>query len=449
MKKTAHGLPIVAIVGRPNVGKSSLFNRLIHQRVAITSDIAGTTRDRIYFQTEIGDLPTIIVDTGGMEYGKKENIEADVQSQARLAIAEADLILFMLDAGETLTVNDFEAADLLRKSHKPLIIVCNKYDHPGLDENLGDVIRLGFGEPLKISTIHKTGLAELEETLEKTLKKQGWKRAAAAKKADNVINICFVGRPNVGKSSLVNALLGEEKLIVSEIAGTTRDSVDIGINWQEQNYNLIDTAGLRRRGKIEKELERLSVFRSFEAIERADMVGLILDYEKGVSKQDMHISSYITEAEKGLVLIVNKSDLMKNRTENQNRFIRMLRHRFDFLPWAPVIFVSALKKTNIEKILEISRSIQAERNKQIDGEELNEFMKEVTYRHLPANTSFTKAKFFSLEQTGINPPTFLFHISDAKALHFSYRRYLENELRKKYGFIGTSIKLIFKNLCPP
>lgn len=445
MPKTEdHQIPIIAIVGRPNVGKSSLFNRLIQKRVAITSDIAGTTRDRIYYRLEVGDITSILVDTGGMEYGKKENIEADVQSQARIGIAEADLILFVVDGSEGLTSNDYEAAQILRKTHKPILFIANKSDHTGMEEQRHELMKIGFGEAIEVSAIHKAGIDELMITLEKTLKKQGWKPQVAAPENKNVTNICFVGRPNVGKSSLVNALFGEEKLIVSPIAGTTRDAVDVGIQWKGQEYNLIDTAGLRRRGKIEVGLEKLSSLRSLEAVERTDIACLILDFKEGISKQDMHISSYIVEAGKGLMLIVNKSDLMKKRDEEENRFLWNLKHKFDFLPWAPVIFVSALKKTNIEKILDIANQIQSERSKTIDLDELDGFMREVTYRHIPPKVGINRPKIYSLEQSKVNPPTFTFVVNDGKSLHFSYRRYLENELRKKYGFTGTSVKFIFK-----
>lgn len=439
-----HNIPIVAIIGRPNVGKSSLFNRLIQRRVAITSEVAGTTRDRIYHHTEIGEIPAILVDTGGMEYGKKENIEADVQSQARLAMNEADFILFVVDASEVLTSNDYEAAQTLRKSHKPIMMIANKCDHPSVTERMEDFKKLGFGEPIYISTIHKIGFDELFEQLEKRLKKEGWKKQKIMeRKAEDVTNICFLGRPNVGKSSLVNALLGEDKLIVSPTAGTTRDAIDIGITWENKKFNLIDTAGIRRRGKIEKGLEKLSMLRSLEAVERTDIACLILDYEAGIAKQDQHITEFITEAGKGLILIVNKSDLMKNREENETKTLWRLKNKFDFLPWAPVIFVSALKKRNIEKILEVSQQIQKERSKMVDTDELEGFMKATIFKHLPPKTGPIKAKIYSLDQTGVNPPTFVFKVNDSKALHFSYRRYLENELRKKYSFTGTSIKIIY------
>lgn len=441
-----HDIPIVAIVGRPNVGKSSLFNRLIRKRLAVTHEQAGTTRDRIYFQITLEGVPAIVVDTGGLEYGKKENIEADIQSQARIAINEADLIVFVVDMIEGLTANDYEAAALLRKSGKNIVFIANKYDHPGTEEHLAEMTKLGFGEPLKVSAIHKTGIEEFRETLGQKLKKAGWKKQQEkAERKEGTVSVCFLGRPNAGKSSLVNAILGEEKLIVSPVAGTTRDSTDTEVVYDEQKYTLIDTAGLRRRGKIEPGLEKLSALRSLEALERSDIACLILDYERGIRKQDLSISSYVQDAKKGLVLVVNKSDLMKDPESDRNRFVRILRHRFDFLPWVPVLFVSALKKKNIEKILEMAQEIYKERFKQIGNDELDGFMKEITHRHIPPKVTLTTPKIYSLEQTGINPPAFTFWVNDDKAFHFSYRRYLENEIRKKYGFNGTGIRLIYKN----
>jgi GTP-binding protein len=335
---------------------------------------------------------------------------------------------------------------MLRKSGKTVVFIANKYDHPGHEEHIGEMTRLGFGEPLKVSAIHKTGIEEFRETLAQKLKKAGWKKQQErAERKEDTVSVCFLGRPNAGKSSLVNAILGEEKLIVSPVAGTTRDSTDTEIIYDGQKYTLIDTAGLRRRGRIEPGLEKLSALRSLEALERSDIACLILDYERGIRKQDLSISSYIQDARKGLILVVNKSDLMKDPESDRNRFVRVLRHRFDFLPWVPVLFVSALKKKNIEKILGLSQEIYRERFKQIGNEELDGFMKEITHRHIPPKVTLTTPKIYSLEQTGINPPTFTFWVNDDKAFHFSYRRYLENEIRKKYGFNGTGIRLIYKN----
>lgn len=438
--------PIIAIVGRPNVGKSSLFNRLIKKRHAITSKTAGTTRDRIYYHTQMEGLTVILVDTGGMEYGKKENIEADVQSQVDLAIDDADLIIFMVDAKEGLTIEDYEAVKKLRKSQKKVIFTANKTDIKTARENLQDLIKLGFGEPVAISAYHNINVESVINECVSMLKKQGFRSAPKEDEEGkkNVINICFLGKPNVGKSSLVNALLGKPKIIVSETPGTTRDAIDTEITWNGQKFNLIDTAGLRRRGKIERGLEKLSSFRSLDAIERSDIVCLILDYKEGIRKNDQHISSYALDAGKGIILIVNKIDLMEDKTEDEKRTINILRQRFDFLPWAPVLFVSALEKTNVEKILAIAAEIYAERFKKIENEILREFMKEITYKHLPPSAGGRLPKFYSLEQDAVNPPSFVYWVNDPKSVHFSYRRYLENELRKKFGFTGTAVKIYFK-----
>lgn len=445
-KKQNEGLPIVAIVGRPNVGKSSLFNRLIQKRHAITSDIAGTTRDRIYYRAELNELTVVLVDTGGLEYGKKESIEADVQTQVDLAIQESDLIFFVIDAKEGLTIEDHQAAEKLRKAKKKILFVANKIDNKESTSNIYEAVRLGFGEPIEISAYHNINVGQLVDEAAEALTAQGWKPISETEqsKPKETINVCFLGKPNVGKSSLVNALLGKEKVIVSDVPGTTRDAIDTQITWDEQKFNLIDTAGLRRRGKIERGLEKLSSFRSLDAIERSDVVCLILDYEEGIRKQDQHISSYAQDAGKGLILVVNKVDLMDDRQEEETRMINILRRRFDFLPWAPIIFISALRRKNIEKVLELSREIYQERFKRIDSEELNLFMKEITYKHMPPSHRGSLPAFYSMEQDAVNPPSFVYYLNDPTAIHFSYRRYLENELRKKYGFNGTSIRLYFK-----
>jgi len=444
-KEPVRMLPIVSIVGRPNVGKSSLFNRLIHKRHAITSDIAGTTRDRIYFHTKLNNLTVILVDTGGLEYGKKENIEADVQAQVETGITESDLILFMVDAKDGLTIEDQNAANKLRKAKKKVIFVANKIDNKDSVHNIPETIKLGFGEPIEISAYHDIGVADLIENIELYLKNDGWKPVSnKTTKQNDSINICFLGKPNVGKSSLVNALLGKEKVIVSNIPGTTRDAIDIDVTWNENKFTLIDTAGLRRRGKIERGLEKLSTFKSLDAIERSDIVCLILDYKEGIRKQDQHISAYAQEAGKGIILVVNKIDLMEDRQYDEARMINISRKRFDFLPWAPILFISALNRKNIEKIFELAKTIHSERFKKIDDEELNLFMKEITHKHLPPGHGHKFPKFYSMEQDAVSPPCFAYYVNDPSLIHFSYKRYLENELRKKYGFNGTSIRLYFK-----
>lgn len=441
-------LPIIAIIGRPNVGKSSLFNCLAGKRLAITYEEAGTTRDNIYHRLELNDgFFAILVDTGGIECGKKENIEADIQSQVKIGLTEADLILFVVDIKTELTANDYEAAKLLRKSNKNIILIANKCDHSSHETNGGDLLKLGFDEPIKTSTIHKNGIRELKKTITERLEKQGWKKqeiAQGTQKEIETIKIAFVGKPNVGKSSLVNAIIGRQKLIVSKNAGTTRDATDTVFEFQNRDFTLIDTAGLRRRGKIAPGLEKLSSFRALEAIERSDIVCLLLDYENSIGAQDLHIASYVIEAKKGLMLVVNKSDFMQKPKIDREIFIRKLQRKFDFLSWAPVIFVSALKKTNLNKIFEIAIETTDQRQKWIDKEELYSFMNEIVYKHTPPQIAMRATKFYSLEQTAVNPPTFIFLINNDYLPHFSYRRYLENEIRRKYGFVGTAIRVFFR-----
>jgi len=439
--------PIIAIVGRPNVGKSTLFNKIIRQRLAIMSDTPGTTRDRIYKKAEFNELKGILVDTGGLEYNEKENIEKDIKSQALLAIQDADLILFIIDAKEGLTLEDHEAVKILRKTNKPILLIANKIDHKNAQNEMTEILKLGLGTPIEISAYHSKNLQTVINQTETELKKLGYSVETQDQEEENqdeIIDIAFIGKPNVGKSSTVNALLGKEKVIVSDIPGTTRDATDTQITWNNQQFNLIDTAGLRRRGKIERGLEKLSSFKSINAIERSDVVCLIIDYTQGIKKQDLHISSYALEAGKGIIIIINKTDLMENREIDEKRIIRTLRYKFDFLPWAPIIFTSALRRKNIEKILELTMEINKERHKRIPDENLQEFMKEITYKHLPPNVGNKITTFYSLIQDAINPPSFVFTISEIRNLHFSYRRYLENEIRKKYGFNGTGIKLYFK-----
>ncbi len=438
---TKRRVPIIAIVGRPNVGKSSLFNRLINKRLAITSKIPGTTRDRIYYRTDFEGIDTVLVDTGGLEYGKKENIEADVRAQVHLAVEEADLIFFVVDARENLVISDYEAAELLRKSGKRILFIANKTDTSAAKNNIPEFAALGFGEAVEISAYHNIGIDVLTDETVNILKQMGFTETVHNEIKPASLNLCFLGKPNVGKSSLVNALLGKPKIIVSDIAGTTRDTIDTEITYNDKLYNLIDTAGLRRRGKIERGLEKLSSFRSLDAIERSDIVCLILDYKEGIRRQDQHIASYVIEAGKGLILIVNKIDLMDDRELEENKTLGILRRRFEFTPWAPVIFVSALRKTNVEKILDLAAQIQNDRFLRLTEDELNGFMKETVFKHLPPAMGKRLTKFYSMTQVRVNPPIFAFSVNNPQPINFSYRRYLENELRKRWPFTGTPIKI--------
>lgn len=438
-------LPTVAIVGRPNVGKSTLFNRLIGKRFSIISKEAGTTRDRILQKLDCNGYETILVDTGGLEHDKKKDIESDIQAQANLAIEDADLILFVVDGSSGLTVDDFTAANILRKSRKNVIFVANKCDNPIIEENIFNIYELGFGEPVKVSAIHKIGVDELKSQIEKKLKELNFKKIDSNKIQENITNICILGKPNAGKSSLINGLIGSEKVIVSEIAGTTRDTTDTKLTFKTQDYNLIDTAGLRRPGKREKGIETFSVMRSISGVERSDIVVLLIDGEANITNQDCHIAQIALEAEKGLIIAVNKIDLLEKGESIRNRMISRLQRKFSFVPWAPVVFISAKNKKNIFKILELADEILNEREKRIQTPKLNSFLQKITYKHLPASAKAKKPKFLYGSQVSISPPKFALFFKNSKNLHFTYPRYLENELRKEYGFTGTAISLKIRN----
>jgi GTPase len=437
--------PTIAIVGRPNVGKSTLFNRLVGKRQAVVANESGTTRDRIS-QTIMEDGYKIhLVDTGGLEHEKQENIEEDVQSQAQLAISDADLIYFIVDISNELTVNDFAAASILRKSEKPVILVANKSDSVELENNVYNFYELGFGDPVRVSAIHKIGIDELKSLTIKNIKKIGFKKFKAEKKKKYHAKICFLGKPNAGKSSLVNALLGSEQVIVSNIPGTTRDSTDTEVEYNDKRYNLIDTAGLKRPGRTKVGVEKFSAMRSLSSTERSDVVVLLIDGEKGITAQDTHIAEHALEAQKGIIIAVNKLDLIEKDERKKDWIIRRLRKRFGFMPWAPVIFLSAKNKKNINKLFDLADDIMIEREKRISTAELNGFLQKITQKHLPASTKIRKPKFMFGSQVDIAPPKFLLFFKNPKDLHFSYPRYLENEIRREYGFNGTCIFIKFKN----
>lgn len=441
--------PLIAIVGRPNVGKSTLFNRLIGKRLAVISEVAGTTRDRIYQDIDINGFDAHIVDTGGLEYGKKDSIESDMKAQAEVAIEEADLIYFVIDASEGLNVDDYAAADSLRKSKKTVLLIANKFDSSEAHDRIMEFFELGFGEPIAVSAIHKTGIDELIETTEKSLKKLKFKKTAKSRRKPKgkEIRISFLGKPNVGKSSLVNALLGEDRVIVSDIPGTTRDSTNTYIEYNDTKFSLIDTAGLRRRGKIERGIEKFSSLRCFQALDESDIALLVIDFSEEISKQDMHIAEFILEAKKGVIIIVNKIDLAKDDAHKQ-RYIQHVQKKFSFMPWAPLILTSATEEKNIEKIFELAEEIYQERQKRISTSELNNFIKKITFKHLPSGTKNIRPKILYVTQSGINPPEFILFVNQENAFHFSYKRYLENEIRKEYGFDGTVIDVKMRSRPP-
>lgn len=441
---------VVAIVGRPNVGKSSLFNRITGKRHAIESDVAGTTRDRLYKGTRMAGYKVLLVDTGGIELGKTgSDIESNVQEQSRVAIEGADVILFVIDVREDLTSEDFHAAELLRKSRKRVILVANKCDNIELEEQRFNFYELGFGEPVAVTALHASGFDELESRVGHELEAMGMEQDDGIEEEDGRIKIAFLGRPNVGKSTMVNSLFGKERVVASDVPGTTRDAAHVPFDYDGRAFTLIDTAGVRRRGKVEKGIEKYSVLRTMQSVSEADVCVLLLDFEEGVTNQDCHVSEYVLEEGKGLIVVVNKTDLLdkEERDEAENWMIHKLRSKMAYIPWAPVVFTSALRGKNVFKILELAMQIAEERQKTIPQDDLNIWLDMALTKHEPKGKK-GKRRFavHSVEQADANPPVFVFRCEWPQLMHFSYRRYLENELRSQFGFTGTVVKMAFKRV---
>jgi GTP-binding protein len=446
--------PIVALVGRPNVGKSTLFNRIIGERRAIVEDIPGTTRDRLYAQAEWAGVPFILVDTGGLELetGSRPNgrpssplsvASADyvpaIRHQVRIAIEEADAIIFLVDAQGGLTAADRDVADLLRTIRKPVILAVNKADNPAQEMAAMEFWTLGLGEPHPISALHGRGIGELLDEVVRQFDRQPEEIGTEA------IRIAIVGRPNVGKSSLLNALLGQERVIVSEIPGTTRDAIDTELVWEGQPIVLIDTAGIRRRGRIERGVEYYSVLRALRAIERADVVLLVVDATEGVTAQDTHVASYILAEHKSVMVVVNKWDLIKKDTNTIGDSMRSVRKALNFMDYVPVLFISAKTRQRVDQVIPMALRVYHERKQRIPTAELNRILQEALISHPPPSKAGKSLRFYYATQVGTEPPTFVFFVNDRELIHFSYERYLENRIREHYPFEGTPIRLWFRD----
>jgi GTP-binding protein len=492
-------LPIVAIVGRPNVGKSTLFNRILGSRTAIVEDRARTTRDRLYGDAEWNGRRFVVVDTGGLEVSPNDPIELKVQEQARLAIGEADVIVLVTDAAAGITPADEEAAELLRSAKAPVLLAVNKADNEKRELEAAEFYSFGWEETYPISASHGRGVADLldaivwslpPETEDEVARKvrEGeandfarevargrlepyvvgdeeaepdevdddatdeviarWDAQIAAEAESSPAAIALVGRPNVGKSSLLNALLGQERSIVSELPGTTRDTIDTFLQWGRSEVVLIDTAGIRRRGKVASgpAAERYSTLRSLKAVARADVAVLVIDAVDGLTAQDAHVAGYVVEEGKGLVLAVNKWDLVAEKTDRTfDQYVEWIRREAPFLDFAPVISISAKTGQRVDRVLETAVDIWGERRKRVSTGELNRVLSSATERNVPPMVKGRRPKLFYATQAAVAPPTFVFFANESGAIHFSYRRYLENRLRDAFGFDGTPIRLIFRD----
>ena len=430
-------LPVVAIVGRPNVGKSTLFNKIVGKRIAIIEDVPGVTRDRLYQEASYQNKPFYLIDTGGIDL-ENASFNDEIKVQAEIAIEEADVVIFLVDGKEGITSNDLIVRDILRKSGKKVVVAINKIDNKESYDNLYDFYELGFDNYLPISAIHNTGYVELmdEVTLD-------FKKKENILDNDDRCKIAIIGRPNVGKSSLTNALLNEERVVVSDIAGTTRDSIDSVFKYHNEDYVLIDTAGMRKKGKVYENIEKYSLLRSLNAIDRSDICLLVINAFEGIKEHDKHIAGYAIERGKGLIIVVNKWDLVKDLDIND--FKKLVKSEFQFASYAPIVFLSALTKKRIHTLMPEVVKVKENIKREIKTSILNDVIIDA-YRLNPAPSYKAKRlKIYFTSQSGIKPPKFTFRVNNKGLVHFSYYRYLENKLRENFELEGTPIILQFKN----
>ncbi|MFH5835266.1 ribosome biogenesis GTPase Der [Proteiniclasticum sp. C24MP] len=430
--------PIVAIVGRPNVGKSTLFNKLAGHRIAIVDDTPGVTRDRIYADADWLQYEFKLIDTGGIEPKSDDIILAQMKRQAQIAIDTADVIIFLVDGKQGLTDSDSEVATMLRVSNKPIVLAVNKVDNMKDEANAYEFYNLGIGDPIAISSGQGLGLGDLLDEVVKHFKDY------ETEEDDEYIRVAFVGRPNVGKSSLINKLLGEERSIVTDIAGTTRDAIDSVLETEEGKFILVDTAGLRRKSKVKEEIERYSVVRTLAAIERSDVVVLMVDAQEGIADQDEKIIGYAHDMRKAIMVIVNKWDLIEKDDKTMNKYLDELKLSLKFMQYAPYLFISALTGQRTHKVLSMIRGCYDNYNKKIGTGVLNDVIGKALLQKEPPMIGTKRLKVYYGTQTGVKPPTFVFFINDTTAMHFSYSRYIENQLRDAFDFTGTGIKIEYR-----
>jgi len=432
--------PLVAVVGRPNVGKSTLFNAIVKKRISIVEDIPGVTRDRIYFDAEWLGHEFTMIDTGGIEFiDSDNNIFTSMRYQAELAIHEADVILYVVDGKMGIQPQDQEIANILRSSGKPIILVVNKIDSIEQEVNIYEFYSLGLGDPIGVSAVNLMNLGDL---LDQVLEYIG--KTPSEEEAEDAIHIALIGRPNVGKSSLTNALLGQERVIVSNIPGTTRDSIDTHWQYEGSEFVLIDTAGMRRKGKIDIPVERYSVIRALRAVDRCDVAVLVLDATEGVTEQDKKIAGYAHEAGKGSIIVVNKWDLIDKDSKTSDKFSEDIRRELVFMQYAPILYTSALTKQRIHRLADLVKFVSEQQNMRVSTSVLNELISDAQLINPPPAKNGHPLRIYYMTQASVKPPTFVLFVNDPQLMHFSYLRFLENKLRETFGFEGTPIHLILR-----
>ncbi len=431
--------PIVAIVGRPNVGKSTLFNKIAGRRIAIVEDTPGVTRDRIYADAQWCGKDFTMVDTGGIEPASNDNILAQMRSQAEIAIETANVIVFVVNVHDGLTGTDAAVASMLQKSGKPVVLACNKCDSPGEPPmQLYEFYNLGIGDPIPVSAIHGMGTGDLLDLVVAEFPEN------ISDEDDDSLKIAIVGKPNAGKSSLVNKILGQDRVIVSPIAGTTRDSIDTAYEKDGKKYTIIDTAGMRKRGKIGEDIERYSVIRALNAIERANVVLIMIDGSEGISEQDTKIAGYAHDNGKASIIAVNKWDAVDKDDKTQNKFREDINNMLSFMTYAPIMFISAKTGQRVNRLFEMFEYVSNQSNMRVSTGALNDCINEATAKTQPPSDKGKRLKIFYATQASVNPPTFVLFVNNRELFHFSYLRYIENQIRTTFGFEGTPLKFIIR-----
>ena len=431
--------PIVAVVGRPNVGKSTFFNRIVGRRVSIVEDTPGVTRDRIYAEAEWNGVSFALIDTGGIEPDSADVILSQMREQAQVAMDMADVILFMADGKEGMTHADQEVGNMLRRTGKKVILLVNKIDNPRkLPDSFYDFYELGIGEPIPVSAANMLNLGDVLDEIVSSFP------SGSHEDEEEEIKVAVIGKPNVGKSSLVNALLGERRVIVSPIAGTTRDSIDTPFTWGGDRYMLIDTAGIRRKSKVYEDIERFSVLRAVAAIERCDVCLLMIDAQEGVTEQDKKIAGVAHEAGKGIIVVVNKWDLIKKETNTMRDFKREIESQLQFMSYAPSVFISVTERQRVFDVIRMTKYVAEKRALRVPTGQLNSLITDAMMMKQPPSDKGKRLKIYYTTQVGVKPPLFSFQINKRELMHFSYARYLENKIREGFGFEGTSIKFVFR-----